>query len=389
MYNVSPQRYKAKGLELGVNPTILDNATKAALKISSVNPQLFPLLTLNHLSVSTGIPYRFLRQAVAHKAGHYRHFYVKKRVPGRKNVRMISVPDTNLMQCQKWIVDNILKFGDNHPKSYAYHPASNPFFAACEHPNTKWLIKVDIQDFFHAITEHDVYRAFRSLGYVKLLSLELARLCTMPCETTQKSNSLSDKYKNPAIEYYRTPYVGILPQGAPTSPMLSNLVMYKIDQKLAKLASDSNMRFTRYADDIIFSCSDKRAHDEIKHTKRAILRILNDNGFRPNLRKTTIRGPGVRKIVLGMLVDSSRPRLTREYKDIIRMHLHYLTHKDFGPACHAAARKASISKIYYHVLGIICWARIVEPEFGNSALIKFNSINWPPIVKPEYYTNLT
>lgn len=169
--------------------------------------------------------------------------------------------------------------------------------------------------------------------------------------------------------------------------MLSNLVMYEIDQKLAKLASDSNMRFTRYADDIIFSCSDKRSHDEVRRVKRAILRILNDNGFRPNLRKTTIRGPRTRKIVLGMLVDSSRPRLTREYKDIIRMHLHYLTHNDFGPAHHAAARKTSISKIYHHVLGIICWARIVEPEFGNSALKKFNSVNWPPIVKPEYYAN--
>lgn len=387
MSDVSPQRYKAKGFELGIDPAIVDNATKAAQKVFQVNSRLFPLLTLNHLSVSTGIAYRFLRQAVAHKAGHYRHFYVKKRVPGRKNVRMISVPDAKLMHCQKWIVSNILKFSAHHPNSYAYHPASNPFFAACEHTNTKWLIKVDIQDFFHAITEHNVYRAFRSLGYVKLLSLELARLCTMPSEHTKKSNSLSDKYKNSAIEYYQTPYVGILPQGSPTSPMLSNLVMYKIDQKLAKLASDSKMRFTRYADDIIFSCPDSRTYEEIKHVKRAILRILNDSGFRPNLRKTTIRGPGARKIVLGMLVDSSHPRLTREYKDMIRMHLHYLAHPNWGPAKHAAARKTSISKIYHQVLGIIFWARIVEPEFAQSALNKFNSVSWPPIVKPEYYAD--
>jgi RNA-directed DNA polymerase len=387
MHNMSPQRLKAKGHELGIDPIVLENASKAIQQIATVDTRLFPLLTLNHLSVVTGLKYGFLRNTVARKTGRYRHFYMKKKVPGRRNVRMISIPEKRLMFCQKWIAQNILRFGPVHPSSFAYHPESNPVFAARAHSNAKWLIKVDIQDFFHAISEHRIYGVFRSLGYSKILSLELSRLCTMPAERRGYGKDPNAKYSSAAIRYYDTPTVGILPQGAPTSPMLSNLAMREIDEALAQLAEYSDMRFSRYADDIVFSCADLRNRKNVNQVKRAILNILNQHGFRPNLRKTVVRGPGERKIVLGMLVDSNKPRLTREYKDLIRLHLHYLTHPDFGPAKHANARKTSISKIYHHVFGTICWARVVEPNFGDDALVRFNSINWPPVVKPTYYSD--
>ena len=168
--------------------------------------------------------------------------------------------------------------------------------------------------------------------------------------------------------------------------MLSNLVMRQIDESLEKLAAASKMRVSRYADDIVFSCKDKRELNDINRIKRKILTILNNGGFRPNLRKTVVRGPGSRMIVLGILVDSAQPRLAREYIDMIRMHLWYLTHPNFGPASHAAARKTSITKIYHHVFGLICWARAVEPHFGEKALKQFNTVNWPPIAKPAFYT---
>ncbi len=383
---MSPQRFEAKGQELGIDPVVLKNASNAIQQIAKVNTKLFPLLTLNHLSVVTGLKYGFLRNTVARKTGRYRHFYMKKKVPGRRNVRMISIPEKRLLSCQKWITQNILKFGAVHPSSFAYHPDSNPVFAARVHTSASWLIKVDIQDFFHAISEHRVYGVFRSLGYSKILSFELARLCTMPAERPTHSKDPNAKYPSTVVQYYKTSTVGILPQGAPTSPMLSNLIMREIDEALAQLAESSDMRFSRYADDIVFSCDNRRDRKNVNRVKRAILDILNQHGFRPNLRKTVVRAPGERKIVLGMLVDSAKPRLPREYKDLIRLHLHYLMHPDFGPSKHADARKTSIARIYHHVFGTICWARAVEPQFGNDALARFNSIDWPPIVKPTYYS---
>ena len=297
---------------------------------------------------------------------------------------MISIPEGRLFRCQKWISENILRFGAPHRASYAYHPGSNPVFAARAHTEAKWLIKVDIQDFFHAISENQVYKVFRSLGYARLVSFELARLCTMPCER-REPDMADEKYLGATIEHYYTPYVGILPQGAPTSPMLSNLVMKELDAKLTKLAEDNSMSFTRYADDIVFSCKDARARQSVNRVKSLILKALNDEGFKPNLRKTKVRGPGTRKVVLGVLVDGKQPRLPHEYKDKIRQHLHYLTHPDFGPANHAASRNTSISRIYHHVFGLICWAKAVEPSFGREATELFNSVRWPPISKPRFY----
>lgn len=384
MRQTSPQQYKAEGHASEIDPAVLNNATTAMQCIASVNPQIFPLLTLKHLSFQTEVSYGFLRKVVAREAGRYRHIYFRKKVPGRRNVRMISIPEDQLLACQKWISENILKFGPPHQDSYAYHPGSNPVYAAWVHTESKWLIKVDIQDFFHAISEHKVYKVFRSLGYSRLVSFELSRLCTMSCERCE-ADTAAEKYVEATIEHYYSPGVGILPQGAPTSPMLSNLVMKRFDAKLALLAGDNAMRFTRYADDIVFSCKDDRSRKEINRVKRFILKALNDEGFRPNLRKTKVRGPGARKVVLGIFVNGKHLRLPREYKDKIRQHLHYLTHPDFGPASHAAARKTSISRIYHHVFGLICWAKAVEPSFGVQAIETFNSVNWPPVSKLKFY----
>ncbi len=380
----SPQQYKAAGHELEIDPAVLNNAAAAMQRITSINPLLFPLLTLKHLSVESGVSYGFLRKTVARETGRYHHIYLRKKVPGRKNVRMISIPEPRLLTCQKWVSENILRFGAPHHASYAYHPGSNPVFAARVHTEAKWLIKVDIQDFFHAISEHQVYKVFRSLGYSRLVSFELTRLCTMPCERRERDLA-NEKYMGATIEHYNSPYVGILPQGAPTSPMLSNLVMKKLDAKLTKIADDNGMSFTRYADDIVFSCKEALPRQPVNRVKRLILKALNDEGFKPNLRKTKLRGPGTRKVVLGILVDGKQPRLPREYKDKIRQHLHYLTHPDFGPANHASTRKTSVSRIYHHVFGLICWAKAVEPSFGEESLRTFNSVNWPPISKPKFY----
>ncbi len=359
-------------------------------QIWSQNNNLFPLLTLNHLSVATGLSYGYLRNVVARKAGPYlySHFYMRKRVPGRRKVRMISIPAPKLMQCQSWIVQNILKHVTPHAGSYAYHPHSNPVFAARRHTEAVWLIKVDIQDFFHAINEHAVYRVFRSLGYAGVLSLELARICTMAAERPRHAKYSSTRYTSSAVEYYQTPLVGILPQGAPTSPMLSNLVMRDVDQELTELAAMSGMRFTRYADDIVFSCTDKRSGSAVRLLRNKILKILNQAGFRPNLRKTNIRGPGDRKVVLGLLVDGAQPRLAKEFKDQLRLHLHYLGHPCFGPAHHAQSRKTSINSIYHHVLGLIFWARAVEPKYGARLLKDFSSIPWPPVARRDYYATV-
>lgn len=378
MSSPSPQRYRSQGRREGVDEAILNNALAAMQRIRAADPRITPVLTLRHLSHLIDVPFLHLREIVARRARRtYKIFYLKKRIPGRSRMRMISAPNQTLLKIQRWIVDHILRHTSAHEASYAFHPGSRPFEAAQEHCSCAWLLKIDLEDFFHSISEGRIAAVFANLGFPKLLSFELARLVTVGCERPGTRPDPATRW--PAIPYYQCKHEGMVPQGAPTSPMLSNLVMFRTDEILARLAEAHGMKYTRYADDLAFSCGPDKDEVHVRHFMRLVLGELNDAGFRPNHRKTAIRGPGSRRIVLGMLVDSDRPRLTREYKDMIRLHLHYLASPDHGPAMHAEARKTSVSGIFHHVRGLIAWLQIVEPYFGADALKKFEAVDWPPI----------
>ncbi len=372
------QRYRSQGRREGVDDTVLNNAVATFERIRAADPRITPVLTLRHLSYLTDIPYLHLRDVVARRVSRpYKFFYLKKRIPGRNRVRMISVPNGTLMNLQRWIVDNILQFTRPHAASYAFHPECRPYEAAAEHCGCSWLLKIDLEEFFHTVSEGRIAAVFADLGFPRLLSFELARLTTVACERPGARPDPAVRW--PTIPYYQCKHEGMLPQGAPTSPMLANLAMLRTDEVLSELALQHGMTYTRYADDLAFSCRGERDIERVQSFKILVLEKLNRSGFRPNHRKTVIRGPGTRRIVLGMLVDGERPRLPKEYKDNIRLHLHYLKSKSHGPSVHAASRNTSVSGIFHHVRGLIAWAETVEPEYGAGVLATFNAIDWPPL----------
>lgn len=377
----SPQRYASGGRRQGIDPTTLGNALAALARIRATDSRITPVLTLRHFAVVTGLPYLFLRRSVARR-GHarYRHVLLKKRIPGRSSKRLVSIPPKSLAAAQRWLVDHVLRYAPVHQASFAFHPDSSPVQAAEQHPNTKWLLKVDVEDFFHSVSEGTVSAIFARLGFPKLLAFELARLCTIPIDRGPGKNPAP--HSSP-IAFYALSTEGMLPQGAPSSPMLANLAMLQTDTVLADLAQARGFRYSRYADDLAFSSDQERTIAEMHVLQRDVCQALNKAGFKPNLRKTVIRGPGTRRIILGLLVDSSTPRLSRTFKDNLRLHLHYLTSPDFGPAKHALARKTGVSSLYHHVRGLIGWAQQVEPAFGSQALATFRSADWP-LIQPRH-----
>lgn len=372
-----PQRYRSNGRQLGIDETVLEHAVNAIMRVKKTDPRMVPVFTLRHLSELTGVSYGYLRQVVSRNLTHYKPVLLRKRVPGRSRYRLICIPPPKLMEVQKWITKNILQYVEPSPASFAFHPGSSPVFAAQEHCNAAWLLKIDIEDFFHTITEGRISAFFFELGYPRLLSFELARLTTVLIDSEILKRNPERRW--PSIPCYHSKLEGALPQGAPTSPMLSNLVMRGLDARLIELSSKYGMRYTRYADDLAFSCSARHDRTYIERFKRLVLKELGKEGFRPNRRKTVIRGPGTRLIVLGLLVDGPSLRLSREFKDMLRLHLHYLTSPAFGPSSHAEHLKISISTLYHRVRGLIGWAESVEPVYGASCLKIFKHVNWPPI----------
>jgi RNA-directed DNA polymerase len=374
----NPQHYRFHGERKEVASTVIDNALAVMERIRAVDPRLTPILTLRHFSELTGVNYGYLRRLIGRFDNPYKTFTLKKAIPGRTRTRLICVPLGDLKVLQDWIVKNILQYTSAHPASYAYHPGSRPEFAARVHCGCDFLLKVDIQDFFHRVTEGKVFEVFIRLGYPSLVAFELARLTTIIASGV-KPPKIPAAERWPMIKSYQFDTEGFLPQGAPTSPMLSNLVMIDLDRRFAEMAAAADMKYTRYADDLVFSVKKPHTHASVAAFKHRVLKILNNSGYRPNLRKTVIRGPGARRIVLGMLVDGPEPRLSNEFKDNLRQHLHYLGSGEHGPSAHAKVKGISVSTLYHRVRGLIGWAIRVEPAFGARCLAEFEAVTWPPI----------
>ena len=373
----SPQRYLDEGRAKGVPEPTLNASLKQNEEFLTFHPELPSILTLNHLAKRVGIPYFQLRQVVTRKKGFksYRHFAIRKRSGGR---RIISIPSPELMKLQRWINKYILKLQHVHPCSFAFSPGSSIVKCAARHTGAKWLVKMDITNFFGSISEIQVYRVFVELGYQPLVAFELARITT--CITRgrmwDKMPQWRSHKKNMAIPEYFHPVMGHLPQGAPTSPMLSNLVMKEHDGIIKNIASQYRVTYTRYSDDMSFSTRGNFSRSRALKLVAKIRNHLERGGFYLNKRKTVIVSPGARKIVLGLNVDRSVPRLPREFRDNLRQHLYYI--KKLGPSIHRDKRDfESILGMKNHLYGFIQFAFMVDRGLARKMLDQFDEINWP------------
>jgi RNA-directed DNA polymerase len=227
MSGVSPHQYRQEARSRGLSEAVIDRVlAQAAPPERSGAPAI---LTLGHLARRMDIGHGYLRRVIANQDGsHYREFRISKRSGGG---RRIAVPEPRLMAVQRWIVREILKSQPVHASSYAYARHSSIVKCARQHVGAGWLLKLDIHDFFESIQERSVYRVFRAIGYQPLVSFELARLCTRPWIDPAADRGAERLIPNPdrrGIDFYRRDLTGYLPQGAPTSPMLSNLACKKL-----------------------------------------------------------------------------------------------------------------------------------------------------------------
>ena len=281
------------------------------------------IFSLGHLSKITGIDYELLHETVNRKreAANYNLFAIKKRSGGR---RFIHAVNGKLFYLQKYINDEILQKVTPHSCSFAFHKSGGIKKCAASHCGCKWLFQFDLKDFFYNISELMVYSIFVNIGYKSLLAFEMARLCTTLHLPRSKRKYLknSNIYVNSVyreLPYSPQPLLGVLPQGAPSSPMISNIAALNLDEALYAYANENGFVYTRYADDLTFSTTVLPDGKSVGRLKREIISLIRKSGFYENQEKIRIAGPGSKKIVLGLLVDGTSPRISRElYKRIDR-----------------------------------------------------------------------
>jgi RNA-directed DNA polymerase len=361
MIGTSPNLYRQEAARKGIKSAIVENA------ISQAGPPeangLPAILTLRHLAHITGIDYLYLRRITRREYDPYRIFTIRKRSGGE---RLIAAPEPPLGVLQRWIVDHILLKRRASTASFAYSRGASPIVCARRHLGARWLVKIDIHDFFESIGERRVYFVFRDCGYQPLIAFELARLCTR----ISTGDSVHDaRWQVPphrrldGIPAYATPIMGHLPQGAPTSPLLSNLVSIALDEAILKIANKYQVTYTRYSDDLTFSTGARFSHALSKTMLQDVEHVLLAFGHAVHKKKTRISPPGSRKIVLGLLVDAEKPKLPRNVRKRISDHVRGI--EKFGLKSHASNRHfVSIWGMIRHVSGLLSYAHEVDPPFS-------------------------
>lgn len=372
---------EARGFSVEYTARVVDIAKALAdMKV----PTIFSLM---HLATLSNTRWDELRSTIRRKKeekSDYTVFLIRKRAGGN---RLICAPKPNLRRVQSWIHSHVLcspgALGRLHSGSTAYAPGSSIRLNAIQHSGCAWMVKLDIKDFFESISERQVYRVFRSLGYPALLSFEMARLCTR-IVPPRKDGALRKRDKmwrwTNSRESEHVPYsagvsVGHLPQGAPTSAMLANLVVAELDKKIQEIANDNGATYTRYADDIVLTLGDsnRRQCDAIFS---AVVKQITNAGFRVNRAKSRVRGPGTRKVVTGLVTNDLVPRLPRSTKEDILLSLYHI--KKHGLLGHIERRNSRSPQGYLnHLVGRIVFAQSIEADFGKRAMNELRNVLIP------------
>jgi RNA-directed DNA polymerase len=272
------------------------------------------------------------------------------------------------MDVQRWILRNVLSALESHQSSYAYQQGRSILCCAEAHLNSRWLVKMDIHDFFGSVRERRVYPVFLDLGYPRLLSFEMARLCTRSRSFDWIMDDVEERPSTP----YRVFQEGRLPQGAPTSGALANAARFEADARLEKLARIEKLVYTRYSDDLIFSAGSDFSRERATNLVRRVAAILEQEGFSPHRAKTRVIPPGARHVVLGLLLAEGRVHLLPEFKRRVEVHIRGVA--KFGAPEHARHRHFdSVLAMINHIDGCIAFAEGIDPLFAVDARESWNS----------------
>jgi RNA-directed DNA polymerase len=289
------------------------------------------ILEQEHFANLVGYDYSYLLGISNVTESYYKEYYLKKRDGG---IRIINEPLPDLKAVQDWILDNLLMRACR--PSYisriakAFIPKKNIKDNAVYHLNKKILVCLDLHDFFGSIKRNKIFSVFEKFGYSKSLCVFLSHLCTLD---------------------------NILPQGAPTSPMLSNLIFKDCDDLILDYCEKCNITYTRYADDMIFSANEMNVRKLIGYVRN----VIQKQGLKLNDKKTKVLYRGRRQTVTGIVVND-KLQATKKYRQKVRQEVYYI--RKFGLENHISRAHISMSPVLYlrHLLGKVLFILFINED---------------------------
>jgi RNA-directed DNA polymerase len=270
----------------------LNNKETNVSKLSTLQlPQLNTIEDLAKAMTTTAGTLRYLAyNRIVSKSSHYKRFYIPKKTGGK---RLISTPMPKLKQAQYWILENILNKLTLHDAAHGFVKKRSIVSNALPHVKAEVVINIDMKDFFPSISYPRVKGIFQSFGYSEQLSTIFALLCT---------EAECDEIELDGERYFASSTERHLPQGAPTSPALTNILCRKLDARLNGVSKKIGFVYTRYADDLTFSASGEAA-GKVKTLMGFIKKIIREENLDIHPDKVRVLRKGARKEVTGIVVN--------------------------------------------------------------------------------------
>lgn len=324
--NMDFTTYQKKFTEKATRMKMSDNDITDCLAYAKVlfTNNVIVVYNTSHFSKLVGIRKAYIKRASIYTKSYYRKFDIAKR---SGNPRTISEPLPNLKIIQNFILEEILNKVTVSAFAKAYKKNSSIKENTRYHVNQKIVLSLDIKDFFNSISIEMVEKVFLDLGYSELLSDLFSKLCTL------------DKY---------------LPQGASTSPYISNIILKGFDKTVADYCLQKNIKYTRYADDITLS-GDFNTDEATALIEEELLKL---NLF-TNQNKTKVMTRNMRQVVTGIVVNE-KIQVSRKERNKLRQNIFYL--KKFDLPNYIEHEKIKFNNYLYHLYGKLSYIVYINPK---------------------------
>lgn len=306
---------------------------------------------LGYLGIST----KELKTIRWHRGRMYQSFEISK---GNGKARIISAPDRRLKYLQRRLLPILDQLYTVRNPVHGFVADRSVKTNAMSHLRRRFLLNLDLQDFFPSITENRVTGLLSSLGIDSSVTAAIGYLC---CAN------------------------GHLPQGAPTSPLLSNMICFSLDRDLLGFAKSSRCIYTRYADDITFSAHQpmtalfegalpQAGHLSPELITPSLTSLIVGNGFALNPDKLHYADRHSRRMVTGLKVNELL-NVDRRFVRYVRAVLHSVETLGLAGAQAKYASNGGAGSLAAHLLGKIAWLKHIkgasDPVVRNIAL-RFN-----------------
>ena len=330
----------------GVSSRLGDRTSNREALVAAGGPVLS---TPSDLAAALGLSIPRLRWLAFHTEVASRVHYVQFTVPKRSGgTRPLNAPHRSLAEAQRWIFEEIVRKLPVEQPAHGFVAGRSILSNATPHCRHAVVINMDLEGFFPSIGFPRVRSVFQRLGYSPAVATILALLCTECPRRTVVYDG---------VTYHVATGPRGLPQGACTSPGLSNQVARRLDKRLAGLAAKLALTYTRYADDLTVS-GGEGLEGRVGYVMARIRHLAGAEGFVVNEAKTRVLRQGTAQTVTGLVVND-RPGVRRAEVRRLRAILHRARSEGL-----ARQNRAGRPEFVAWLRGKIAFVEMVRPEVG-------------------------